>query len=307
MELDFISWLRKKISDHPHLRLGVGDDAAILRFGHDARDCVVTSDLLSDGVHFQLDRTSAARVGRKALAVNLSDLAAMAARPHSAVVSLLLPRHEARALALELYDGILPLAEQYDVAIAGGDTNCWDGPLVISVTAVGQLTQRGALLRSGARPGDVVVVTGNFGGSILGHHYDFQPRIDEALLLHAQYDIHAAIDVSDGLALDLARVCQESKCGAVVDVHAVPVSDDAQALAEQPGGGDRATQHALTDGEDFELILAVPPGEAERMLAEQPLSVPVTRVGDFVAESGLWQTEPDGSRRPMTAQGFEHR
>ena len=305
MELDFIAWLRDRLEDHPHLRLGIGDDAAILRWGRD-HDCVITTDLLADGVHFRLDQVGAARVGRKALAVNLSDLAAMGAQPHSAVVSLLLPRAGARQLAIELYEGMLPLARQFNMAIAGGDTNCWDGPLVTNVAAIGQLTERGPLLRRGARPGDSVIVTGSFGGSILGRHYDFSPRIDEALLLHAQYQVHAAIDVSDGLTLDLWRICQESGCGAALELDCVPVSPDAIRLARDENRQGAALRHALTDGEDFELILAVPPGEDQRLLAEQPLSLPLTRIGRFVAEPGLWQLDRHGTRQPLAAGGYQH-
>lgn len=305
MERDFIAWLRKHVPAHANLQLGPGDDAAILGSGQRG-DFVVTADLLADGVHFQLEVAGASRVGRKALAVNLSDLAAMAAQPHSAVVSFLLPTSDAKDLAIELYEGILPLADQYGLAIAGGDTNCWDGPLVISVTALGQTTPHGALLRSGARPGDVVVVTGSFGGSRLGHHYDFSPRIEEAIKLAADYEIHAAIDVSDGLSLDLSRICQESGCGALVDLSAVPISADAKHLAEQEAEVDAGLRRALQDGEDFELALAVPAKEAARLLAAQPLRIPLTQIGRFIPEPGLWQQDESGARRPLAVGGFEH-
>ena len=308
MELDFIDWLRERLPDHPHLRLGVGDDAAVLRWAQD-HDCVITTDLLADGVHFDLDQAEPARVGRKLLAVNLSDLAAMAAHPHSAVVSLLLPNARARPLAVGLLEGMLPLASQFNVAIAGGDTNCWDGPLVASVAAIGQLTERGPLLRRDARPGDSIIVTGSFGGSILGKHYDFTPRVAESLLLHSQYSLHAAIDVSDGLTLDLWRICQASGCGAVLNLDCVPVSAAAAELARRDASQDGALLHALADGEDFELILAVPPGEDDRLLAAQPLAalaVPLTRIGQFVEQPGLWNLDSHGTRRPLAVRGYQH-
>jgi thiamine-monophosphate kinase len=302
MEREFVAWLRKQLPPHNSVELGLGDDAAIVRWASDRS--VLSSDLVADGVHFQLDEAGPIRVGRKALAVNLSDLAAMAVRPHCALVSLLLPRSQAEALAPALYEGILPLADQFQLAIVGGDTNCWDGPLVVAITVIGQPTERPPLRRSGARPGDAIMVTGSFGGSILGHHYDFQPRVEESLRLNAQYDIHAAIDVSDGLSLDLDRMCQESQCGAILDVSSVPVSADAVQLAGQDGV--TALRHALEDGEDFELILAVAQHEAQRLLADQPLSVPLTQVGQFVAERGLWREEADGTRRPLAVRGYEH-
>ena len=186
MEADFLRWLREHLPPHPLLKLGIGDDAAVLATAGRS-DVVVTTDLLADGVDFDLKKHEPRRIGHKALAVNLSDLAAMAARPLAAVISLNLPRQDGMRIATELYEGMLPLAERYRVAIAGGDTNSWDGPLVISVTALGEVTADGPLRRSGAQPGDRIIVTGSFGGSILGRHLDVQPRIDEALLLNQRY------------------------------------------------------------------------------------------------------------------------
>jgi thiamine-monophosphate kinase len=269
-------------------------------------ECVLTVDLLTDGVDFRLAEVDPRRVGRKALAVNLSDLAAMAARPLAGVLAVALPRNGGRELAVQLYEGILPLAEQYDVAIAGGDTNSWDGPLVITATLLGQVTARGPLLRKGAMAGDRIVVTGAFGGSILGRQFDFQPRVNEALLLNERYKLHAGMDVSDGLAIDLARLIRESKVGAIVDTDRVPVHDDARRLAGLGDDGGTPLEHALGDGEDFELLLAVPPDEARRMLAEQPLGVPLTEIGQFTAEPGLWQRAAGGPVRPLTPSGWEH-
>lgn len=305
MEAEFLSWLRGQIPGHPRLPLGIGDDAAILELASGAR-CLVTSDMLNDGVDFVWDQCDGALVGRKSLAVNLSDLAAMAARPLAAVVSLTLPRHNALAVGRQLYQGLLPLAAEFGVAIAGGDTGCWDGPLAISIAAIGEPTERGPLQRNGARPGDAIVVTGSFGGSILGRHFRFTPRVREALLLNDRYRLHAATDVSDGLSLDLSHITQESGCGALLDPAAVPIADDAYRLAAADGGRTTPLQHALGDGEDFELILAVPPEEADRLLAEQPLDVPLTRIGTFTAESGLWMEDAAGRRQPLPPRGYEH-
>ena len=306
MEAELIAWLRKRLPPHPLLRLGPGDDAAVLRMaGID--ECVLTVDMLTDHVDFELARDDPRRVGRKALAVNLSDLAAMAAeaaggrdRGGAAAAG----RH---GVGPKLYEGLLPLAEQYDLAIAGGDTNSWDGPLALSVTLLGRTTAHGPLLRGGARPGDRIVVTGAFGGSILGHHFDFQPRVAEALLLNERYELHAGIDCSDGLSLDLSHLAVESGCGAIIQTDAVPIRDAARRLAETLADGSTPLDHALGDGEDFELILAVPPGEAERMLAEQPLDVPLSCVGEFVAERGLWQRVGDGPPTPLVPRGWQHR
>jgi thiamine-monophosphate kinase len=305
MEADLIAHLRHRLPSHPLLRLGIGDDAAVLRMA-EVDDCVLTVDLLSDHVDFELTEVDPRRVGRKALAVNLSDLAAMASEPLAGVVALALPRKGGMELAVQLYEGLLPLAEQYGVAVAGGDTNSWDGPLVISVTLVGKVTAAGPLRRSGALPGDRIVVTGWFGGSILGRHLDFQPRVAEALLLAERYELHAGIDVSDGLSIDLAHLARESRCGATVEIGAVPVADDARRLAQKLTDGSTPIEHALTDGEDFELILAVPPAEAERMLDEQPLDVPLTSIGRFIPAPGLWQQDAQGKRTPLLPRGYQH-
>src|SRR6185437_1027531 len=167
---------------------------AALRLGS-AATLLVTTDMLLEGSCFRLAEAGPRRVGRKAMAVNLSDIAAMAGRPVAAVVSVGLPRRGGRALGEELYRGLREVADSFDTAVVGGDTNSWDGPLVISVTVLGEATGRGPVTRSGARPGDMLLVTGPLGGSILGKHLDFTPLVNEALLLHELVAIHAMIDI----------------------------------------------------------------------------------------------------------------
>jgi len=313
MELEFIQWLREHVPAHPCAKLGLSDDAAIISLaGRD--EVVVTTDLLTDAVDFQLGMHEPRRVGRQALAANLSDLAAMAAKPLAAFISLALPRgggagRNALELAIGLYEGLLPLAAEYDVAIAGGDTNTYDGPLVLSVTALGLTTDHGPLIRSGGRPGDWLIVTGALGGSILGHMLDFTPRVKEAMLLHERYDLHAGIDISDGLALDASRLAKTSGCGAVLLTGRVPVSPDAIRLAEMDGATDvpaAALHHALSDGQDFELLLAAPPTIAQAILRDQPVECRITHVGELIAEPGLWQQAAGGKRIALEEIGWRH-
>ena len=305
METEFLAWLGKELPPHHCLRLGLGDDAAIVALAG-RPECLVTVDMINDQVDFDLAKDDPRRIGRKALAVNLSDIAAMAGRPLAAVIALALPRDGALTLAKELYLGMLPLAEQYDFAIAGGDTNCWNGPLAISVTLLGEITERGALPRSGARPGDWLVATGSFGGSILGRHFDFEPRVREALLLNERYELHAGMDVSDGLSLDASRLAGASGCGVAVRLDAVPISAAAKQLAAERQDGASALEHALSDGEDFELILALAPDEARRLLVDQPLASPIAAIGEFVPEPGLWQVDSAGNRQPLPPRGWVH-
>jgi thiamine-monophosphate kinase len=235
------------------------------------------------------------------MAVNLSDIAAMAGRPVAAVVSVGLPRTGGRALAEELYLGLREVADAFGTAVVGGDTNSWDGPLVISVTLLGEATERGPVTRSGARPGDWLLTTGPFGGSILGHHLDFTPRVREALHLHEAAPLHAMIDVSDGLAADAWHLCEESRCGAVLSAEAIPIS----AAARQMRDGRTPLEHALGDGEDFELVFAVAPDDGRRLVATQPVAgVTLVAIGTCVGQ-GLW-LEQGQDRRPLEPSGYVH-
>jgi thiamine-monophosphate kinase len=283
--------------------LGPGDDAAALRVNGE-RPLLVTTDMLLEGSCFLLEGPGAAtprQVGRKAMAVNLSDIAAMAGRPLAAVVSVGLPRRGGRALAEELYLGLREVADRFATAIAGGDTNTWQGPLVISVTVLGEATERGLVRRAGARPGDWLLATGAFGGSILGKHLDFTPRVHEALQLHALADLRAMIDVSDGLAADVNHLCEESRCGAVLRAEAIPVTAAARGMTDSR----TPLEHALGDGEDFELVFALAPDDARKLLAEQPVAgIHLSHVGECVA-AGLW-LEEGGRRRPLEPSGYVH-
>jgi thiamine-monophosphate kinase len=237
------------------------------------------------------------------MAVNLSDIAAMAGQPIAAVVSLGLPRDGGRALAEQLFEGMREVADAFDCPIAGGDTNSWDGPLVISITIIGEATERGAVLRRGAKVGDWIFVTGPLGGSILGKHLDFTPRVREALELHRLADLHAMIDISDGLARDLHHICEESRYGVLLQAEQIPIAEAARELAGRDGRS--PLDHALSDGEDFELVFTVSPEEGERLAREQPVAgVRLYRVGSILPD-GYW-IEEAGNRRPLEVRGYEH-
>ncbi len=308
-EFAFIDWLRQRTPATGRVLLGPGDDTALLRWPGGA-DCLVTTDMLLEGSCFRLSETlpgepgagTARQIGRKAMAVNLSDIAAMAGVPVAAVVSVGLPRRGGRSLAEELYLGLREMADAFDTAIVGGDTNSWDGPLVLNVTLLGEATPRGAVRRKGARPGDWLLVTGPLGGSLLGKHLDFTPRVREALALHEAVSLHAMIDISDGLAADVAHLCAESGCGAVLRAAAIPITDAAHAFPD-----DRSPlEHALADGEDFELVFAVSPTDASMLLGKQPVpGITLTAIGECVAEEGLW-LEESGQRRPLPPLGYVH-
>lgn len=306
MEKKFIDWLQERLGPSECVEVGIGDDAAVLQVP-EGESIVVATDMVMDGAHFVLTECGGYRAGHKALGVNLSDLAAMAAQPLVALVSLALPRRQAFELGQQIIEGMIPLSETHRCALVGGDTNVWSGPAVINVAVIGTIGRNRSLTRTGARPGDWILLTGACGGSALGRHLDVAPRVSEALLLHERYEIHAAIDVSDGLAIDLSKLAAASRCGAIVELRTVPIHADADEWARRDDSGQTGLDHALGDGEDFELILAVPPDEARRAVREQPLAIPVTKIGEFVSESGLWSVDACGTRKALARTGFEHK
>jgi len=306
-EFDLIAWFRARSRPaNAATVMGIGDDCAILR-PTPGVDLVVTTDMLMDGRHFVLRRDGPEAVGGKAMAVNVSDVAAMAARPVAAVVAVALPKAFGAVgdLARGLHDGLSAVAGRFGVAVVGGDTNAWDGPLVIAVTLLGEATDRGLVRRSGAKVGDAIFVTGPLGGSLLGRHLRPCPRVEEALALHAAGPLDALIDISDGLNSDLRHVLAESGgLGAVLEAGAIPVHADARELAGVDGRS--PLDHALNDGEDFELCVVVPLEVADALERDPPPPACLYRVGTVVAGPGVWLRSPDGTTSPLARGGFDH-
>lgn len=296
-EFEYIAWLRARTPADPRVLIGPGDDCAALAPG--SRPLLVTTDMLMDGTDFVLAEVGARRAGRKAMAVNLSDIAAMGGRATNAVVGLVIPHtgmsgDEVR----ELYLGLEEVAGEFGVPIVGGDTNSWNGALVISVTVLGEIGDCAPLLRSGAKVGDAIFVTGPCGGSILGRHLNPRPRLKEIAHLAAVASITSCIDISDGLSADLRHILDASGCGAILDVDAIPIHTDAIRLSEQTGK--TPLHHALADGEDFELIFTVPAAEAAKLAGEAH----ALRIGTIV-ETGLWLRDSTGVS-PLEAMGWVH-
>ncbi|MEY4614607.1 MAG: hypothetical protein RL179_2580 [Planctomycetota bacterium] len=300
-ELEFISWLRTLNTAKDWVSVGPGDDTAVFNWPND-KQCLATTDMLLEGSCFILAEAGAERVGRKAMNVNLSDIAAMAGVPRAALVSLALPRNGGKQLAYQLYSGLKQAADCFDTSIIGGDTNSWDGPLAINITLLGQPGPKGPVLRSNAKPGDLILVTGDLGGSILGKHLDFTPRVRESSIISQLADINSMIDISDGLALDLHRICAESKCGATLYADKIPISEAALGMNDQKS----PLQHALGDGEDFELLFSLPPLEAKKLLQDQPLKgVRISHIGEITKE-GIF-LEEKGRKFPLEALGYIHK
>jgi thiamine-monophosphate kinase len=300
-EFDLIRLIRDRAITSDRVALGIGDDCASLRFTP-GYEVLVTTDMLMDGRHFRLGEASPEQIGHKCLGVNLSDIAAMAGTPIAAVVAVALPRVDAEAIALGLHAGISRLAERFGVLLVGGDTNAWDGPLVVSVTVLGEAEPGRAIRRSGAKPGDVIFVTGPLGGSLIGRHLRPEPRVFEALALSRAAVIHAMIDLSDGLSSDLGHILEESgDVGAVLDAESIPIHEDAHLMFRQDGR--TPLDHALNDGEDFELCLTAPEGSTLALLAILPR---LHRIGRITSEPGIGLRTPDGRLQPLGRRGFDH-
>ncbi|MEI6037959.1 MAG: thiamine-phosphate kinase, partial [Planctomycetota bacterium] len=309
VETEFVDWLLAHIPADARLEVPPGDDAAVLR-PPAMRRSVVTVDMLTEGVDFILGpKCSPQAVGHKALAVSLSDLAAMAARPEAALVAVALPRKGGDAIGRGLFQGIMALAAEHGVTLAGGDTNAWDGPLVVSVTAIGSVPPGRAWRRDGAQPGDHLLITGPLGGSLLGRHLAVSPRCREAARIAEKFVVHAAIDVSDGLSLDMARMMRASGTRGVLHLADIPIHPDAIRMSRSAGDTQSPLEHALADGEDFELLLAMPPSEARDLLAATQsgqIDLQIAMIGTVESGSGLTAIHADGACHPLEPKGFLH-
>ncbi len=301
-EREFTDWLREFFPrDRRHVPVGIGDDGAVVR--NRGAESVLVCDPVVEGVHFDAD-APVKWVGRKAVNRNLSDLAAMGARPDYLLVSALLPSGTPARRRRGLFEGVRDAAAAAGCTVVGGDVAVTPGPLVLTISAVGHLKGR-ALRRGGARAGDRIHVTGPLGGASLGSHLRFRPALDEGVWLAAQPGVSAAIDVSDGLLLDLGTMLAASgrDLGAELEEARIPLSPAARRLAKRTKRS--ALDHALHDGEDHVLLFTVC-GDAG-LPARGPLTDRARQpIGVVTRESGLRLRTVAGTTRAVAAQGYEH-
>ncbi|MBL8880400.1 MAG: thiamine-monophosphate kinase [Phycisphaerales bacterium] len=281
-----------------------GDDLAPLT-PHDTGPLAWTTDAIMDGVDFDSTVHDWSAIGRKALAVNLSDCAAMAAQPVAALVNLVITRTLTSENVIGIMRGAIQTAAEFDCPIVGGDFNSWSAPTVISIAVAAEPWPEMPLVRrDGMRPGDILCVTGPLGGSILGRHLAFQPRVLEARRLMESLRPAAMIDISDGLALDLARMAEASDCAAALEpaMFDAVIHEDARRLSATTGCP--ARDHALNDGEDFELIVAVRPDAFAA--APRELVATLLQIGTAEAGSGVGWRKPGGGVERIKPRGWEH-
>jgi thiamine-monophosphate kinase len=271
--------------------------------GRPGSDWILTTDHLVEGVHFDLKEARPSAVGRKVMACNLSDIAAMGCRPVAATVTVAVPPHVTLADLRAVHRGMRRVSDPFGVAIVGGDTSRSPRDLVIGVTLVGETKGLRPVLRSGARVGDSILVTGRLGGSRLGRHLRFVPRVSEGWRLNHRYRIHAMIDLSDGLGIDLSRLLRASGVGAILEARRIPIAPAARRMAAESGRS--ALEHALGDGEDFELLFTTSEAEARRIEADRILGSLVSRIGR-ITRAGLVLRDSRGEERPIEASGYEH-
>lgn len=298
----FVEWVRRNTLPGPGVEAGPGDDAAVV---DTPSTTLLTTDLLMDGVHFRLGEDPPGLIGRKALAVSLSDIAAMGGRPEFALAQVAFPRSLPVVVARAVHSGLRRMADEFGVQVVGGDTNRWAGRLVIGTTVAGRPVGKPWLV-NGGQAGDWILASGEFGGSLAGHHLRFRPACALAEYLASRYVIHAATDVSDSLSIDLDNIAGQSGLAAWIDAAAIPVRRSAMRRQGNQAGGASPLQRALSDGEDFGLLLAVDPETGGRILADRRLPEPLVRIGGLEPGSGLWLLDGDGVRRQLPPRGYQH-
>lgn len=325
-EEGILRFLRRRHGSLPGgVRLGIGDDAALLDLPSGS-GLLVTTDLMIEDVHFRRRDTSPEALGCKLLAVNVSDIAAMGGRPLFALLSFALPPDLKYDFLRRFSAGLRKGGRKYGVALVGGDTTSSAGGIFTCLTLLGRLAGSRPLLRSSARPGDHLYVTGHLGASTLGlaalgleeperssphlrgvirkHLWPAPPAALGAALGEVGFS-GAVMDLSDGLSTDLTRLCRESGVGAEVSSAALPILPGTRKAASTLGSN--AVEAALHGGEEYELLLTARPASAGALEeCASRLGVRVTRIGTILRERRVEQVGPGGVRSPLTPEGWQH-
>lgn len=328
-ESEIIARLRKRAGVNDEVVLGIGDDAAVIKTTG-GKDLIACCDLMVEGVHFRTEWTPPRLLGRKALAVNLSDVAAMGGVPKFAMMSIALPHWCSSEFVDELFEGMLQLANASGVSIIGGDTSSSRDSLFIDVSVIGECESGKAVTRRGANVGDRIYVSGSLGASALGlslledgfrldDSQDISDARRQAVLKHLSPEPQlklgraigeaglatAMIDISDGLSTDLGHILDESSVGAIIHAAAIPVAECVLPVASGASGIDPLSL-ALNGGEEYELLFTVRPENDEQVIAlAEALSARITAIGEIVAEKSL-NLERAGAFESIQPSGYEH-
>ena len=336
-EFELIARLTKSLPTNETVVAGAGDDCAVLDLGVPEKLILFKTDAVVEGTHFTKE-TPPEKIGRKALARCLSDIAAMAGTPAAALVTIALPQDFDAEFVAKIYDGLNALAEKFGVAIVGGETTTNPGgsterrsptrhdsavqpngpgqetgvpaagAVLISIALLGTVPRGKQILRSGAKVGDAIFVTGELGGSLAGKHLDFEPRLAEARWLAEHFSIHALMDLSDGLGGDLRHILSASHVGAQILKSAVPISRAAKLRARQNSSAKPPFIAALTDGEDFELLFTLASKSAVKLVDAWKKKFPEVKlscIGKIVAGEGILIRDKMSSHT-FNASGYVH-
>lgn len=275
---------------------GSGDDAAVIKWTRD-KHLLLTCDMVLEDVHFKLPEAKPFDIGWKAMARNISDIAAMGGLPRYALVSVAIDPDKTADFARELVRGMNAAASKFKVNIVGGDMSS-SKKLMIDVSLAGEVEKRNVVLRSGAKAGDLIMVTGAIGGSGKGKHLNFIPRVEESRAIVKRFKINSMIDVSDGLVMDLWRILDQSRVGATLYQNAIPLSKDAGEFKK-----------AISEGEDFELLFTMSVAEARRFFKTYlgKMKTPVTLIGEITGKKdGYKLVNAEGKIEKLGPRGYVH-
>lgn len=309
-EFGYINWLQKHLKYNSDVLVGSGDDCAAVKLP-DGNLLYATTDTIVGGIDFIVPSkkrgagvyyATPEQIGYKSIAISLSDLAAMGGgfTKIYALISASLPKKFTKpSFTHPLFKGMYSICKRFGVQIIGGDLSATKGPITITSTLLG-ISKSKPVTRSDARDGDAILVTGKLGGSILGKHLSFTPRLKESTLLSRHYKINAMIDISDGLVADLNHILESSKLGAVLDELSIPISRDAYKLKGKP------MRHALIDGEDFELLFTAPLKEAVKIIHDRALKTPVSIIGMVNNRKGIYLISRQGEVNRIKPEGYSH-
>jgi thiamine-monophosphate kinase len=316
-EADFITWIRRRTPRRTAgLNLGIGDDAALVAVPP-GRELILTTDLSIEGVHFTSTRHPPQAVGHRALARSLSDVAAMGGTPRYALISLAASRHTGRAWMEGFFEGLFALARRFAVVVIGGDTAVINGPCAVDVIVAGDIPRGRALRRSGAQPGDRIFVSGRLGMAALGlrlllsradgrkpveraalrAHLFPQPQCTLGRFLSEHRLASALMDLSDGLSIDLRRLCEASGVGASLFANRV--------LAPRIPDAEDALRLALHGGEDYQLLFTVPAAKSAKM-PRYFGRIPLKCIGEIRTSQGIEMVTADGRTVPVEPHGYDH-
>lgn len=290
-EFGLIEYFRRHLRGDSSVILGSGDDCSVLRFSKDKYQ-LFTCDMIVEGVDFTL-QDNPYLIGRKSIAVNISDIVSCGGIPRHCLISLGLPPKVSFSLVDKIFKGALKISKKYNINIVGGDISR-SQKLSINVSMLGEVKKKALVLRNGAKKEDIIFVTGRLGGSISGKHFKFTPRVKESEFLVRNFKINAMIDVSDGIIQDLGHILKQSRVGAVVYEGMIPISNQAKGLKD-----------ALYSGEDFELLFTMPERSAEKLLKIRPKDfTPIGRITD--RRLGLRLIDKKNKEKSISLKGFRH-